>query len=290
MTGCILTMCMFNLWVNCIALKDGYPGNSSAVSASRVFSGDYQPFYLPETETLKVDDGVMAAEVSMGGPQAYFVIQLPVTKAGWITALLYYPTDAGGDTAIDLIPLDWCVWDDDGADGYPGTLLASGTKADLAYLTWNSVDVSSYNINIDPGYVYVGWKGSPQEDSSYWNGLDAQRDGHLYYYDGSSWMLADQWWLWGDLMIRAVLQTTDVAEGEASKPISFRVYPNPSDGLVSFVLSGVDKGMLSIYDPSGRRVIETEFFSTKSVILDPGLYFYRASAGNQTFLGKLMIR
>ncbi|MEO0146929.1 MAG: T9SS type A sorting domain-containing protein [candidate division WOR-3 bacterium] len=283
MTGCILSMCMFNLWVCGSAVRaENLVSNPVVLTPTRV-SGDYRPFYLPGVETLKVDDGVMAGEdIIAGGYEIMVAIQLPVSKAGQITTLLYYPGNANQAYA----PLDWYVWNDDGTGGSPGTVLASGRKTDLTYYAWNPIDVSAYGISINPGYVYVGWSNT-NFDLLYSTGYDAHQDGHIYFYG------PDGWWegaFRGDLMIRAVLQTTDVAEGEASKPVSFRVYPNPSDGLVSFTISGAEKGILSIYDASGRTVLETDFYMTKNVILDPGVYFYLLSAGDQACSGRLMIR
>ncbi len=106
-------------------------------------------------------------------------------------------------THIRLMPYDnrpgvISIWDDNGAEGSPGTLLKTVSVSPSAGGDWYDVDISSLGITIDSGSIYVGWIGS---NSYYTNGLDMDPpdEGRGWYYQNAT----KKWYPnSGNLMIR----------------------------------------------------------------------------------------
>jgi hypothetical protein len=86
----------------------------------------------------------------------------------------------------------------------------------------------------------------------------------------------------------------------SSQKSAVRVYPNPSSGIVNFQFDRVDvqRVTLKIYDLRGQELITVVDrvtlkgryivgFDTK--LLLPGIYFYRLTASNHSYTGKLVV-
>jgi len=77
--------------------------------------------------------------------------------------------------------------------------------------------------------------------------------------------------------------------------LKYRMYPNPSDGIVSFQLpSHINKGHISVFDYSGKLIVQKNINTSKSAIdvsyLSAGIYFVRLQTDSQIGTKKLIIR
>ncbi|OGJ87667.1 MAG: hypothetical protein A2268_04495 [Candidatus Raymondbacteria bacterium RifOxyA12_full_50_37] len=87
--------------------------------------------------------------------------------------------------------------------------------------------------------------------------------------------------------------TTTVGETAqliAQGPLTFSVYPNPSNGRVSLSLSGLANGKVSIYAVNGVKVsslpIRAGSAVMPSMVLPNGIYFARLESVGKTILTK----
>ncbi|MEO0157148.1 MAG: T9SS type A sorting domain-containing protein [candidate division WOR-3 bacterium] len=257
------------------------------VRMARAWTMDtYTPFADPQQlDTLIVDDGTPYGRGANGDPSWKEAVKLPVSTDCVLKELLFYP----GDVYMCAPPLHWYVWDDDGSGGKPGTPLADGIETGLIYDNWFSVDVSSLNITLNPGSVYVGWSDEDMIDSSdwYWNYFDTALNWYNWWYNGSAWVLDD--FFSGDFLIRAVVDLTDVEETSGNKMGSVEVYPNPSRGTVNFALPAGTLGEIKIYDVSGRLVESSKWVNKASFELGTGVYFYRVVNSGSVRTGTLTV-
>jgi hypothetical protein len=118
------------------------------------------------------------------------------------------------------------VWDDNGPDGVPGTVLA-GKKIQVsgrASGEWLDVDISSLGVRIDGGSFYLGFSGS--DDTQYVAGVDTNPP-----YSGRSWSygcdcVGRRYWdniTWANLMVR-VRYVYEVEDGPVENTSSGKKY------------------------------------------------------------------
>lgn len=240
---------------------------------SFVASGEPRGHISPQaTETLAVDDGIPTGISALPIPGGVELVRLPVPKWGRLMTLLYYPGRLlGFETPI----LHWIVFNDDGPGGLPGTPLGFGTVTNLSYDSWYPINVASQYIIVNPGYVYVGWMTDTSLNPLLWfqNWYDSAPDGHNYTFS-----IPDTAWIQdtltpGDYMVRAILETIGVEEGEGN-PGCPLIFPNLSAGTVNFVLGPGCPGSLRVYDASGRFILRKEFVGQLSIRLEGGVYVY----------------
>lgn len=97
----------------------------------------------------------------------------------------------------------------------------------------------------------------------------------------------------GQLTVNAV--TTGIEEAEAGK---LNVYPNPTEGFVSFDLGNIsgDELSISLYNTLGERVkqvnvTDNENVSISTFDMSAGVYFYQLQDGDKLVdKGKLMVK
>lgn len=173
----------------------------------------------PETHTVD-----FTLQITADGPYAYTrtsllystvaVGQIAYDDGGADTYVGVYPKDGLAvrftpeaypcyPTHIRLFPYDMRtvtvgIWDDNGANGSPGTLLKSMSVTPQVSGGWYDVDITSHNIAVESGSIYVGWIGTETYYANGWD-VDPPDAGRMWYYSdwSKSWMLADS-----NLMIR----------------------------------------------------------------------------------------
>ncbi|MHC4529372.1 MAG: gluzincin family metallopeptidase, partial [Planctomycetota bacterium] len=131
--------------------------------------------------------------------------------------------------------IDVTVWDDDGADGLPGTLLGTVPTKVRAVDGWFDADISSLGIVVDSGSFYAGWV---EGQDRFYAGFDMDPP----YYDrswtrfawdgGGTWFPLTGYGFLGNLMVR------------------IRYFYTSADGPVENVTSGkkYDYIQYAIYD------------------------------------------
>jgi len=77
--------------------------------------------------------------------------------------------------------------------------------------------------------------------------------------------------------------------------LKYRMYPNPGDGIVSFQLpSNINQGYISVFDYSGKLMIQKNINTPKSAIdvsfLSAGIYIVKIQTAFQIGTKKLVIR
>jgi hypothetical protein len=80
--------------------------------------------------------------------------------------------------------------------------------------------------------------------------------------------------------------------GEASKSITMKAWPVPSQGDFSVIVEGIDKDMLQVFDVAGRMVRQiavSNGMQEKISKLSPGIYIIRL-AGEKDIVQRVLVR
>jgi len=126
------------------------------------------------------DDGqVDNTYVGYGMPDGALAVRMtPNTYPSYPMQLRLFPRPDEDATIITIT-----LWDDDGPDGLPGTILGSLPTEVRTGGGWLDVDISSLDLRIDSGSFYAGWV---EGDSHYYNGIDSDPP-----YHERSWVYFD---------------------------------------------------------------------------------------------------
>ena len=212
----------------------------------------------PESNSIyevAYDDG--SAETSYNfGTLNYFAVKF--TPSG-------YPADlyranfytSGATIGVGLVH----VWDDDGENGSPGTILLEGLPITFVGNTWKYVSLSDFNITINDGSFYVGMQDMKPPPI----GIDTDSpstNSIINIDDGSGWEPLGNYFE-GALMVRAELDSMNalgIDDGITGNiPESFGLkqnFPNPFNPTTTLSFSVPTEGVVSlnIYDMTGRLV------------------------------------
>jgi hypothetical protein len=122
---------------------------------------------------LAYDDGQVDSYLGWGTSGGGLAVRVtPQTYPRYPTHIRLFPYENSTITVT--------VWDDDGPDGLPGTVLADIEMDVDAAGSWFDVDISHLGLAIDSGSVYVGWL---EGNTIYYNGMDMDPP-----YNGQSWI------------------------------------------------------------------------------------------------------
>jgi len=207
-------------------------------------------------------------------------------------------------------PLVAQLWDDDGANGRPGTpLLAtplSVMASDLA-LGWNffPLQSGSTSANVE-GAFYVGIQETADASGL---GIDTSTSGFSYQFQGESWLPITQ----GSLMLRAVVSpATTTSNATASLPeVSTWNSPNPfAPGqnsravatTIRFSIPGAEEATVKIFNLRGQALASRKVrlyndagsmswdgHDTTGKPVATGVYFYTITSGKMTVSHKMMV-
>ena len=91
-----------------------------------------------------------------------------------------------------------------------------------------------------------------------------------------------------------VLQAEGVPAGIGEAQLSFDVYPNPSDGLITVKSNSMVIDRVKILDVSGRLVHQEEINATRKTLhaehLSSGMYLLKISSNGQEMTKRISIR
>ena len=188
------------------------------------------------------------------------------------------------------------VWDDN--NGVPGSIIWEDEKDYTPVYSEEFPGFVSYYftspVPVD-GPFYVGWRQYSEYLLNVGLDLNTTLSSQVRFYIDykGQWVESD---IPGVMMLRPFLydESTSIQDpGKATR--EFRVYPNPSSGIIRLQLqpdqlSG--NSLVEIFDAGGRRVL-TRNISAPSLDtghLPDGLYIIRVSTGKALYYSKLMIR
>jgi len=197
------------------------------------------------------------------------------------------------------------VWDDDGENDMPGTVLLSGVPVSLVP-GWSVADLSAYGLSITEGSFYVGWM---EMSTTPPIGLDMDSPTTHSYINSTlgsgSWQgLTELGLSDGAIMIRCDVDTVNatvaIDGSSASLPKTFALkqnYPNPFNPTTTIIfdIAQSGKASLKIYDLTGKEVLSLidknmdaghYQFGLNASNLSSGMYIYRLTSFSNK--GKLL--
>ena len=245
---------------------------------------------VPEAQTIyeiAYDDGTDETSINAGNMNFLCV---KFTPNGYPVDL--YRTSfycVGTSTGVGFVN----VWDDDGEDGMPGTLLVDNLPITFAGGYWTPVALGSYGVIIEEGSFYVGWMETDQTPPV---GVDSDNPATNSLIDVGIGVGFEPFgnYFEGALMIRAEVDSANVVMGieedlGSNIPESFGLkqnYPNPFNPTttIDFSLASSGHAFISLYDVRGGKVKDLVnsnleaghySFSINAGGLPSGMYFYR---------------
>ena len=236
---------------------------------------------IPEAQTIyeiSYDDGEIETSINAGEGNYLCVKFTPDSYPVDLYRASFYCD--GSSTGVGFVN----VWDDDGDNGMPGTVLIENVPTTFAGGSWTPVPMSAYGVTIDDGSFYVGWweladtppvgvdSDNPATNSFIDIGVGSGLEPFGNYFEGA-------------MMIRAEVDSANVSavsveENSHLEPLSFSLnqnYPNPFNPVttIAFTLSTKGYTEISMYDLGGRKLRN---FLNK--IIDPGYHSININASN----------
>ncbi len=144
---------------------------------------------------LAYDDGAADFGLGYGAAGGGLAVRLtPDTYPCYLTYARLWPRNSCTTTLY--------VWDDHGPNGTPGSVLGTKPVTLSAADTWTDIDISSLNITITSGSIYLGWV---DDAVTYYSGLDTDPPyyNRSWAYTGSLWMQIETAAFLGNMMVRA---------------------------------------------------------------------------------------
>ncbi len=248
---------------------------------------------IPEAQTIyeiAYDDGTDETSINAGFMNPLCVKFTPNNYPVDLYRASFYCV--GSSNGVGFVN----VWDDDGEDGTPGSLLLENVPITFAGGTWTPVPFSSYDIVIEDGSFYVGWI---ELDDTPPVGVDSDNPSTNSFIDVGIGLGMESFgnYFEGAMMIRAEVDsantTVEISHSE-NIPNIFMLkqnYPNPFNPTTIIEFSLATKGHvnLAIYDLRGRKVKEIinkkmnagyHSMNVHSNELSSGMYFYAIEIKN----------
>lgn len=183
-----------------------------------------------------------------------------------------------------------CLFDDDGANGMPGTMLDS-VYLEVENYEWIAVD-SVFSFVITEGDFYIGMKQLANSPDCAPVGVDTDLPTEYKSYAKNT--ISGEWDIspYQDFMIRAyvtnVTGINNIIDNE-----NIVIYPNPA--IKNITISSEKKiNDIQIIDLQGKKIISVENLDTEKCDLDvsklkEGNYFVRIVIDNNVVSRKLLI-
>jgi hypothetical protein len=256
---------------------------------------------MPEAQTiyeLAHDDGTSETSINAGNSNYLAVKFTPNAYPVDLYRISYWCV--GNANGVGFIN----IWDDDGVDGSPGTLLMENLATTFSGGIWTSVSMSDYGVNINEGSFYVGWWETPNTPPI---GVDSDNSAENSFIDIGAGLGFENFgnYFEGAMMIRAEVDSANVTasnDDESSAiPYSFDLkqnYPNPFNPTtkIEFSLATSGSALITLYDITGRKIqdlVSQNFsagiysYNLNAKNLPSGMYFYKMqikdNVGNSTF-------
>jgi len=261
----------FNLMFNGGALADNMytdntvqNGNEYCYEVTAVYSGDEgnpagPACATPEAQTIYEiahDDGTDETSINSGPFNTLCVKFTPGSYPVDLYRASFYCV--GSSNGVGFVN----IWDDDGDDGMPGTILVENVPVQFAGGVWTPVSLSNQDIVITEGSFYVGWMESEQTPPI---GVDSDNPSDNSYIDLGLGVGFEPFgnYFEGAMMIRAEVDSANALGADDNLdlelPVSFALdqnYPNPFNPVTTISFSMLESGVanISVYDISGRKV------------------------------------
>jgi len=212
------------------------PSASEPASLQRSFDAGYD-------DALKYDDGIADQVIRWveGGEASLAVRFTPLSYPSSLQTVWIH-LDSGTHAQFMIE-----VWDDAGADGYPGTILGSTTTTATNW-GWSSIDISGMGIIIPSGDFYVAYlqmADSPNCEFISVDLTDCASRSWVYDIDWAVWYPAeDYFYSWDpNWMIRCQVDDVGDCPWLSTSPDSGTVAASGSDDItVSFDTTGLAEG------------------------------------------------
>ncbi len=243
---------------------------------------------MPEAQTiyeLAYDDGTEETSINAGTYNRLCVKFTPSSYPVDLYRASFYCV--GSSNGVGLVN----VWDDDGDDGLPGTLLVENFPTTFAGGGWTPVPLSSYGITIESGSFYVGWvetdqtppvgvdSDSPSENSFIDVGIGAGFEPFGNYFEGAMMIRAEV------DSVNALASNDDISPNVPEVFELKQNYPNPFNPVTTIEFSLVSNGSvsMSLYDITGKKVknllsgnLDTGYhsYNLNAKDLSSGMYLY----------------
>ena len=248
---------------------------------------------MPESDTIyeiAYDDGSAEAGSTVGTLNFYAVKFTPFGYPADLYRTSIYTV--GSTNGVGLLH----VWDDDGENGMPGTILLESFPITFVGDTWKQILLSDLNITITEGSFYIGVMETDQTPNF---GVDMPNTSTFSYIS-----IDNTWYPFADevsnaaIMIRAELDSANVLgidDGLTGLvPESFGLkqnFPNPFNPTttIEFDLASGAFASIALYNVTGREVktlVNRNLqaghygFGLNAGDLPSGLYFYKLTAQN----------
>jgi len=168
-----------------------------------------------------------------------------------VVGMQFYIVEEGNATREDL---KLRIWDDDGPDGLPETILYQETLSDdETVMGWNTVAFEPTNqIIIEEGYFYCGFEGAYTSHSF---GVDESSGGWSVRFVEGDWYEEDY-----EYMVRVIVEESSGLGDAATSMLNSlkHIYPNPFDNMFSVqytVQAGMDETIeIVVMDIAGKRI------------------------------------
>lgn len=276
------------------AVSSVYPDGGESELSEEVFA-------KPEAESIYemgYDDGTAETGYSIGENGQFAVRITPEDYPVQVMRAKIYLNDSGGDAVLTL-------WDDDGDNGMPGTILLNTIWRNLEQ-GWNEKDIAAADINITAGDFFLGIKERSATPAS---GIDQSEDhGRSYYFvsDETGWDALANLGFAGNLMYRAMLDSSvfvGVGPDDATLPSEIQMaqnYPNPFNPVttIKFNLPAEMNISLAVYDIHGQLVRELFSGSAEAGMhqvafdgesIPSGMYIYKLTTNVGTITKKMIL-
>jgi hypothetical protein len=194
------------------------------------------------------DDGTVEnGYLSAPGITGIFVDKFTPTSypSTYTSVCLAFDTLCAGPTSY---PVEVVVFDDDGPGGSPGSELGAMpvTITNIPHFpnptpVWNSFDISSLNIVVNDGSVYIGARWTPQSLLArvfLESDENGSGDGDGYYFDNFSnvWTPIRNFFpLYRAMFVRAVEQPVGLAVVNTNPAVRSLVFTQPTDFVVDVI-------------------------------------------------------
>ena len=274
-------------------------GTEYCYKVSSVYSGDESDLAgpacaLPEAQTIYEivhDDGTDETSINSGPFNTLCVKFTPNSYPVDLYRASFYCV--GSSNGVGFVN----IWDDDGENGMPGTLLVENLPTQFAGGVWTPVSLNNQNIVIEEGSFYVGWM---ESDATPPIGVDSDNSSENSYIDLGLGVGFEPFgnYFEGAMMIRAEVDSANVLSRDndigENLPTTFALhqnYPNPFNPqtTINFSLKNEGKIIIRLFDINGRMIknilernMSPGFHATTLNLseMPSGIYYYKMDVFN----------
>ena len=256
----VLILClMVDPWTLSIHRQYCQNNNNIESSNSNIFGEEGAPAgpvcVTPEAQTIyeiAYDDGTDETSINSGPFNTLCVKFTPGSYPVDLYRTSFYCVGSSNGVAFVNI------WDDDGENGMPGTLLLENFPVQFAGGMWTPVLLINQNIVINEGSFYVGWMESDQTPPI---GVDSDNSSNNSFIDLGLGFGFEPFgnYFEGAMMIRAEVDSANVLSADNNfgqgLPISFALeqnYPNPFNPTITIAFS-LPRSMMIFLFFSGEK-------------------------------------